>query len=244
MENGKTVPTPWGLRDVGERGSQLGVDESYWNPAFPSASMSSRPCWSNGDLNPRTSFFERDSSRDLHRATLSTLFSKLSKISRPSCFVSCPPTSPAVAREISNCDERGYRSLGTFQVERTPSLDSMSARRPAPSSRPSFVSTSWVIARACDFPFLQKAMRGTAHSAATTRLARNIARRHSTGASLSSVRSATELGALKARFLMKEGIARYENGIFVTRRNFLLGTSSSPPATSLSYSETRSTDDR
>src|SRR5438552_12387274 len=85
------------------------------------------------------------------------------------------------------------------------------------------------MARACDFPFLQKAMRGTARSAATTRLARNITRRHSTGASLSSVSSVTELGALNARFLMKEGIARYENGIFVTRRNFLLGTSSSPP---------------
>src|SRR3989441_4859375 len=149
-----------------------------------------------------------DSSRDLHLPTLSTLFSKLSKISRPSCFVSCPPTSPALAREISSWDERGYRSLGRFQVERTPSLDSISAHLPAPSSRPSLVSTSWVIARAWDFPFLQKATRGIASLVATTRLARKIVRRHSTGESLSSVNSVTASGALNARFLMKEGIAR------------------------------------
>src|SRR2546427_2881701 len=205
-KNGKTVPTPCGLRAVGERGSQLGTDESYMYPAFPSAPSSPRPCWSRGDLNPRTSFLQRDSSRDLHLPTLSTLFSKFSKIRRPSCFVSCAPTSPALAREISSWDERGYRSLGMFQVERTPSLDSMSAHLPAPSSRPSFVSTSCVIARAWDLPFFQKAMRGIARPAATTMLARKTARRHSTGESLSSVNSETASGALKARFLMKEGI--------------------------------------
>src|SRR2546425_11708576 len=145
---------------------------------------------------------------------------------------------------MSNWDERGYRLLGIFQVERSASLDSMPAPLPAPSSRPSLVSTSWVIASAWDFPFLQKAMRGIASPVATTRLARKIVRRHSTGESLSSVSSVTASGALNARLLMKEGIARYENGNFVTRRNFLLGTSSSPPVTSLSYSETRSTDDK
>src|SRR6266571_1924036 len=100
------------------------------------------------------------------------------------------------------------------------------------------------MARAWDFPFLQKAMRGIASSVDTTRLARKTVRRHSTGKSLSSVSSVTASGALNARFLMKEGIARYENGNFVTRRNFLLGASSNPPVTSLSYSETRSTDDK
>src|SRR5207245_5880531 len=128
-------------------------------------------------------------SADLHLPTLSTLFSKLSKISRPSCFVSCPPTSPVLAREISSWDERGYRSLGIFQVERTPSLDSMSAHLPAPSSRPSLVSTSWVIASAWDFPFLQKVMRGIASPVATTRLTRKTARKNTTGESLHSVSS-------------------------------------------------------
>src|SRR5207244_12497478 len=216
MKNGKTVPTPCGLRDVGERGSQLGTDESYMYPAFTSAPSSSRPCWSRGDLNPRTSFLQRDSSRDLHLPTLFTLFSKLSKISRPSCFVSCPPTSPVLAREISNWDERGYRSLGMFQVERTPSLNSMSAHLPAPSSRPSLVSTSWVIARAWDFPFLQKAIRGIAHPATTTRLARKIVRRHSTGESLSSVSSVTASGDMNARFLMHGCIAALETGSIVS----------------------------
>src|SRR2546426_1035613 len=144
---------------------------------------------------------------------------------------------------LRDMGERGYRSLGMFQVERTPSLDSMSAHLPAPSSRPSLVSTSCVIARAWDFPFRQKAIRGIASPAATTRLARKTARRHSTGESLSSVNSVTASGVLNARFLMKDGIARYENGNFVTSRNFLLGASSNPPVTSLSYSETRSTDD-
>src|SRR5947209_9463540 len=115
---------------------------------------------------------------------------------------------PRTCREISNWDERGYRSLGIFQVERTPSLDSVPAHLPAPSSRPSLVSTSWVIASAWDFPFLQKAMRGIASPVATTRLARKIVRRHSTGESLSSVSSVTASGALNARLLMKEGIAR------------------------------------
>src|SRR5438445_4797071 len=160
MKNGKTVPTPCGLKDVGERGSQLGTDESYMYPAFPSAPSSSRPCWSRGDLNPRISFLQRASSRDLHLPTLSTLFSKFSKIRRPSCFVSCPPTSPVLARQISSWDERGYRSLGMFQVERTTSLDSMYAHLHAPSSRPSLVYTSWVIARAWDFPLRMKYIRG------------------------------------------------------------------------------------
>src|SRR5438128_11044871 len=125
MKNGKTVPTPCGLRDVGERGSQLGTDESYMYPAFPSAPSRSRPCWSRGDLNTRTSFLQRDSSRDLHLPPLSTCFSKLSKIRRPSCFVSCRPTSPVLARQISSRDDRGYRSLVMFQVERTPRLETM-----------------------------------------------------------------------------------------------------------------------
>src|SRR5207245_7007613 len=175
-------------------------------PASPSAASSLSPCWRRGALHPRTSFLQRDSSRDLHLPTLSTLFSKLSKISRPSCFVSWPPISPALAREISNWDERGYSSLGIFQVERTPSLDSISAHLPAPSSRPSLVSTSWVIASAWDFPFLQKAMRGIAKPVATTRLARKIVRRHSTGERLSSVSSAPALGALNVRILMNEGM--------------------------------------